>query len=185
MTAGLVVRAFPTPLNAEGQACMTVLLLQQEPRRYSLEKVKGHRSSQVLVSGNWFKKSRGKLPGKKDKSHGASPGSIPLPHTHTKTPSAVTASLSEDPQKQPWMASCSHRIPRNSHGWPSSHTGSPGTATDGLTLTRDPQVQSQMASFSHRIPRNSHGLTLTQDLQATLHCLILIQEWFAKDGQDH
>lgn len=155
MTAGLVVRAFPTPLNAEGQACMTVLLLQQEPRRYSLEKVKGHRSSQVLVSGNWFKKSRGKLPGKKDKSHGASPGSIPLPHTHTKTPSAVTASLSEDPpeaamdgllltqdpQEQPRLAQLSHRIPRYSHRWPHSHTGSLGTVTDGLILTQDSQEQ--------------------------------------------
>lgn len=45
MTAGLDVRALPTPLNAEGQACTTVLLLQQEPRRYSLEKAKGPRRS--------------------------------------------------------------------------------------------------------------------------------------------
>lgn len=45
MTAGLDVRALPSPLNTRGQACTIVLLLQEEPRRYSLEKAKGPRRS--------------------------------------------------------------------------------------------------------------------------------------------
>lgn len=145
MTAGLVVRALPTPLLPRMPKDKHAWLCFYFSK--NLGGILWRKSKGTEAPRSWYleigsKSQEENFQGKKTSHMG-----FPQAASHCLT-------LTQKPQVQ--SQPHSQRTPRSSHGWPHAHTGSPGIATAGLALTQDPQVQPQMASLSHGIPRYSH-----------------------------